>query len=394
MQTLLAYGSHPLPLPAGLEAEVIPPPAPAPVADLDAALGAALAAPIGAPGAPPLGSGATPRTRAVIILSDASRDEPRHALFRAARAALSPVPDERVTIAIANGTHAPGDLARLGLPAALLARHPVVNHDGRAAELLDLGSTARGTRVRVPPSLLEADVVVATGRVKPHYFAGFGGGAKAIFPGLGHTDDIRRNHLLKAEPGARLGVVDGNPCRDDLEEAARFLPAPAHLLNVVEVGGAIIGAVAGDLVAAHRAGVAMARPLCGVRAARADVVIVSAPLPVSASLYQASKLIPPAGLLLEEGGVVIVAAECPDGTGPLAVVNEGIFALGVSRYLPPGASVILVSGMDEATVAKTYGRFAPSLEAATAEAFRIVGKARPRVIVMPDASDLVPEAVG
>jgi nickel-dependent lactate racemase len=387
----LAYGRRPLQLPPGLDAEVIPPPAPAPLTSLDAALRAALAAPVGAP---PLASLATPRTRALVVVSDASRDEPRLALFRAVRAALGAVPDDRIAIAVANGTHAPGELARLGLPAELLARHRLVNHDGRAPELVEVGRTARGTRVRVNPCLLEADLVVATGRVKPHYFAGFGGGAKAIFPGLGHGDDIRQNHLLKAEPGARLGAVEGNPCRDDLEEAARLVPRPAHLLNVVEVGGAIVGAVAGDLVAAHRAGVAIARPLCEVRAARADVVIVSAPLPVSGSLYQASKLIPPAGLLLADGGVVIVAAECPDGTGPLAVVNEGIFALGVSRYLPKRASVILVSGMDEGTVAKTYARFVPSLEAAIAEAFRIVGKARPRVVVMPDASDLVPEAVG
>lgn len=393
METLLEYGRRPLTLtwPAEAEVEVIPPPEAAAVPDLAAALAGALAAPIGAAA---LASLATERTRAVVIVSDGSRDEPREALVRAVRAALAVVPDERIAIAVANGTHAPAALARLGLSAELLARHRVVNHDGLAPELVEIGRTARGTRVRVHPCLLEADLVVATGRVKPHYFAGFGGGAKAIFPGLGHTDDIRQNHLLKAEPGARLGVVDGNPCRDDLEEAARLVPRTAHLLNVVEVGGAIVGAVAGDLVAAHRAGVAMARPRCGVHAARADVVVVSAPLPVSGSLYQASKLIPPAGILLADGGVVIVAAECPDGTGPLAVVNEGIFALGVRRYLPPRASVMLVSGMDEGTVARTYARYAPSLESALAEAFRIVGKERPRVIVMPDASDLVPEAVG
>jgi nickel-dependent lactate racemase len=162
------------------------------------------------------------------------------------------------------------------------------------------------------------------------------------------------------------------------------------MLNVVVVGGAVVGAVAGDVVYAHREGVALARPWCEVEAARADVVVVSAPLPVSSSLYQASKLVPPAGLLLREGGVVVVAAECPEGTGPLDVVNEKIFALGVRRYLPESCSLLLVSGLDEATVARTYATYAPSLEAALARARELVGKASPDVAVLPDAGDLVP----
>jgi nickel-dependent lactate racemase len=160
---------------------------------------------------------------------------------------------------------------------------------------------------------------------------------------------------------------------------------------VVEAGGAILGAVAGDVVLAHREGVRRLAPWVEVRAAPADVVIVSAPLPVTGSLYQASKLVPPAGRLLKPGGVVILAAECGEGTGPLTVVNEAIFALGVRRYLPERYTLLLVSSLDEATVARTYARHAPSLEAALAEARRLTGPAA-RVLVLPDAGDLVPSA--
>src|SRR6266542_241136 len=85
------------------------------------------------------------------------------------------------------------------------------------------------------------------------------------------------------------------------------------MLNVVEVRGAVLGAVGGDLVYAHREGVRIARPACEVRAPPADCVVASAPLPVSSSLRQASKLVAPAALLLREGGTAIVVAECPDG---------------------------------------------------------------------------------
>ena len=389
----LGYGARPLALrlPEGLEAEVLPPPAPPGVPSLAAALAEALRHPIGAR---PLREVTTARTRAVIIVSDASRHEPRMELYAAARRELAALPDDQITLAVANGTHAPGPLERLGLPASVLARHRVVNHDARdEGSMVEVGRTSRGTRLRVNRCVVEADVVVSTGRVKPHYFAGYGGGAKGIFPGLGHNDDIRQNHALKADPASSLGRADGNPCREDIEEAVRRIGRDTFLINVAEAGGRYLGAVAGDLVLAHREAVRMLRPWVEVAAAPADAVIVSAPLPVSGSLYQASKLVPPAGLLLREGGVVIMAAECPEGTGPLKTVNEGIFALGVRRFLPQRYTLLLVSSMDEATVAQTYARRAPSLEAALAEMLRIAGPS-PRVVVMPDAGDLVPVRAG
>jgi nickel-dependent lactate racemase len=385
----LGYGARPLSLtlPPGLEAEVLPAPAPPPLADLRGALAGALARPIGCR---PLGERVTARTCAVVIVSDASRDEPRAELFEAVREALGALPDDQITLAVANGTHQPGPVERLGLPDAVLRRHRVVNHDSRdQAQLVEVGRTAHGTRLRVNRCLVEADLIVTTGRIKPHYFAGYGGGTKGIFPGLGAEADIRQNHLLKADPASSLGRADGNPCRDDLEDAARRLGRDTFMLNVVEAGGTITGAVAGDLVLAHREGVRQLRPWVEVRAAPAPLVVVSAPLPVSGSLYQASKLVVPAGLLLQDGGVVIVAAECPEGTGPLQTVNQAIFTLGVRRFLPERYTLLLVSGLDQATVEQTYARHAPSLAWAVAEAARLIG-GRGRVLVMPDAGDLVP----
>jgi hypothetical protein len=61
----------------------------------------------------------------------------------------------------------------------------------------------------------------------------------------------------------------------------------------------------------------------------------------------------------------------------------------VSLYLPERYTLFLVSGLDEATVKQTYARHAPSLDWAVAEAARLMG-GRGRVLVMPDAGDLVP----
>jgi lactate racemase len=328
---------------------------------------AALAAPVGAPR---LSSLIDRASRVVVIVSDATRDEPREAMFLALRAELSAVPDAQISLLIASGTHAPRPPETV-LPPWLLARHRVEVHDGHdPAASVDLGQTPEGTRVRVNRALCEADIVISAGRIRPHYFAGYSGGAKGIFPGCALAIDARQNHLLKADASARLGRLDDNRCRLDMEAASRLLPARAYLLNVVaDCDGRHLGAFAGDLVAAHRAACAAAAPLFVARGERSRVVVASDLPPVTSSLYQASKLLPPAGALLEPGGEAIILAACEEGTGPLQVVNDGIYRLGIQHHLPEGHVVRLVSSLPEHTVALTYARYATDL----ADALRAAG---------------------
>jgi nickel-dependent lactate racemase len=325
----------------------------------------ALAHPVGAP---PLGGLVGPRSRVAIVVSDATREEPRDGLVGALREALAVVPDDQITLVIASGTHAPRP-AETALGEELRARYRVVVHDGHDPEsCFDAGTTPEGTRVRLDRAL-QCDLVVSTGRIRPHYFAGYSGGAKGIFPGCALAGDARQNHLFKALPSARLGRLDDNRCRLDMEAAARLLPCPAYLLNVVaDVDGNYVGAFAGDLVAAHRAACELARPLFLARGPASRVVVASDLPPVTSSLYQASKLLPPAGALLTAGGTAIMVARCEEGIGPLQVVNEGIYRLGVRHHLPEGHLVRLVSGMSEEEASRSYARPAASLEAALAEA--------------------------
>lgn len=315
-----------------------------------------------------------------IVVSDATRDEPRGDLVRAVLDELGA--EVRLTVAIANGTHAPGDVSALDLPPSVVPL--VVNHDSTdSTDFVDVGVTRRGTRVRFPQWLTRQDLVVACGRIKPHYFAGFGAGAKAIFPGLGVREDIRQNHLLKADPTARIGRLTGNVCREDMEEAVRLLGVETFLLNVVIDGFGGVRAVAGDVVVAHRALADESRPLWTVRSPRADVVVVSESLPVTASLYQASKLLAPAATILRDGGTVVLAAECPLGTGPLAVVNDGIYRLGIQPLF--GRHIInMVSSLTPAVVAQTYCQYAASVES-------VLATATGDMVVIPRAGDLIPE---
>lgn len=321
--------------------------------------------------------------RVTLIISDPTRREPRESFVRAIRERIS---GATWTLAIATGTHGPCQLDALGVPAELVRDMTIVNHDGHRADgLVDLGTTARGTPVRVHRCLLDADLVVATGCIRPHYFAGFGAGAKALFPGLGEAAAIRINHRLKTEPNARAGVFVGNPCRDDLEEAVARIPTPTFLVNgVYRPDDQIETVVAGDVIGAFRDGAAIAKRLFTVHARPAPLVIASDALPVSASLYQAAKIAAATAPLVEPGGTLAVVAECRDGVEPLEVVNEAIVRIGVLPRLPPGARLVLVSDLGEAVTNRTLLDYAASVDA-------ILDQTSGPVTVVPRASQLICE---
>jgi nickel-dependent lactate racemase len=329
---------------------------------LDHLLASALDHPVDAPR---LDDQVAAAARVLVVVSDATRAEPRGLLVGAVLARLPA--STRITVAVATGTHAPSPLEDLASELAPADRRRIagwVNHDGRdRSALVRLGTTTRGTPVTVNRALLDADLVVATGCIIPHYFAGFGAGSKAIFPGLGGSVEVRINHRLKMEPGSRAGVVDENPCRADLEEGAALLPRPAFLLNaVLDDDGAARAAVAGDLRRAFRAGARLCDPLYRVTAPSSRRIVVSGRGPVTASLYQASKLVAAAAPLLAPGGTIIVVAECDQGTGPLDIVNHGIYDIGIKPRLPRDHRVVLVSGLARDDVERTYCEWAPSVE--------------------------------
>jgi nickel-dependent lactate racemase len=331
-----------------------------PVAPLPDLLRRALREPIGSPSIAELARGAS---RIAVIISDASRDEPREEMLDVLFGVL---PWERVTLVVAAGTHTATDAV---VPARYRSREVVVHDATRLDRMVDLGATREGTRVRLLREVAEADLVVVTGRIRPHYFGGYSGGVKGLFPGCAYKEDILQNHLLKADPTARLGRVDGNRCRADMEDAALRVRGRVVVLNVLcDLDGAPRAAASGDPLAAHRALTAAAGELFVVKAPRARTVIVADRPPVSRSLYQASKCLPPAGAILEDGGTVILVAECDEGIAPEERVNEGIYRLGVSRQLPERHRVILVSSLPEETVRRSYAEYAPDLPSALAAA--------------------------
>ena len=370
MQVELGWGPHPLTVwvPPGSTVLTAPPPPPA--VDAARAVKAALEAPVGLP---PLDALLATHRHVCVLIPDATRKGIADAVLPVLLPRLAAA-GVRWTVGVATGKHPPDP----GPPGAWV-------HDARSPDLVPVGFTARGTDVRYPSAVLDADLRVLVGEVRPHYFAGYAGGAKLLFPGVAGEAGIWHNHALKAAAGARLGVVLGNPCRADMEAAAAMAGPSFAICGVRRADGRLVAVEAGDPVGAHRAAVDRARavfevPVC----ARSPVVLVSDAAPVTTSLYQACKLLPPAGRVLTDGGTIILAAACDAGLGPVQVINEAIYRLGVVHALPPRHRVILVSLQPEAAVAATFAEWAPDVPTALERA------GGGPVLVLPRAGDLVP----
>lgn len=354
-----------------------------PEADLKTVLKNALYNPIGTPR---LKDFVKSHHKVGIVLSDATRMVPRQEILDSILEEINYVNEKNITLFIGGGNHQEYDLKLLGLREEIFKKFNLVYHHSLDdSEMQYVGKTKEGTEVKVNKQFMECDIKILTGALKPHYFAGFSGGAKGLLPGVSSFTTIATNHLMKSRPTAKLGITDGNPVREDMEEAAR-LAGVNFILNVaMNHKGEVIHAVAGDVVSAHREGIKWTRRITEVKIkSKADIVIASDKPPITIDLYQASKLVAPAGCFLKDGGSVILAAECNEGTGPLNIVNTVIYETGLKNYLPQNHSVYLVSSIDERTVSETYCKYGGELE----ELLQRFSDAS--VIVLPYAGWIIP----
>ena len=81
---------------------------------------------------------------------------------------------------------------------------------------------------------VEADLLIATGIVEPHQYAGYSGGRKtvAVEAQLGSVDRLHAWPGIRRPPGTRLGLLEGNPFHQAMTEAAHRAGL-RFILNVV-----------------------------------------------------------------------------------------------------------------------------------------------------------------
>ncbi len=276
----------------------------------------ALSAPIGSA---PLRELVKPGEKIAIVTSDISRPMPSWK-------ALPPVLDELyaagaraedITLVFALGSHRNHTAEERRHLAGERAWAEIRCVDSVPADCVHLGETSRGTPVDIFRPVAEADRVVCLGNIEYHYFAGYSGGAKAIMPGVSTPEAIQTNHRNMVSPDACAGKLEGNPVRDDIEEAAAISGIDFIVNVVLDEHKEIIRAFAGDVTKAHRAGCAFLDTLYSKPiAAPADIVLVSqGGAPKDLNLYQTQKALDNAKHAVRDGGIIILIGSCREGLG-------------------------------------------------------------------------------
>ncbi|MDR2143197.1 MAG: nickel-dependent lactate racemase [Treponema sp.] len=382
--------------------------------------------------AKPCGPGAAPGTslaeflrggrRILIIINDATRPTPTEAIL----AALLPVceetgiGEENLSLLVATGAHrAPAEDEYRQILGRFFERlRPrCFHHDARKDDdMTDIGTTRNGTPMLLNRRLFEADRIIATGSVEPHYFAGFTGGRKAFLPGIAAYKTIEANHRQALSPKAHSLALEGNPVHEDMMDALPLIKAPVFsVMTVLDKEQGVAAATAGDLMASFYKAVEIARKIfCVAVSSKADIVVSVAKFPMDIDLYQSQKAIDNGAVALKDGGTLILVSSCRDGIGDEAYAKllaessspadaiERIragYKLGYHKAAKMAevsgrATVRAVSELGEERLSSMFIKKAASpqqaLDEALAEA-KSKGNPCPKILVLPDGCVTVPD---
>ena len=313
------------------------------------------------------------------------------------------IPDENMQIVFSLGTHRLMTHEEMveGVGAEVAGRLKMYNSDAKIAEDFEyFGATSRFTPVLINKRICHSDHIILTGTIVHHYFSGYGGGRKAVLPGCAAMETVRHNHSFMLDPRAGLGAMDGNPVYDDqMEGVALWAEAMKKRGTSVFLFNAILDAehrflrmFAGDYIAAHKEACKFVDQVYGVKIPKqADVVIASCGgYPKDINVYQMQKTMDNAVLACRQGGVVILLAECEEGSGS-AVLEETCKRLGSIDAIEKEIKDRFVIGANKAYAVTRLFKKAHFEALAAAEKY--VGKDY-SVVLMPTGSLTVPLVEG
>jgi nickel-dependent lactate racemase len=266
----------------------------------------------------PLPEVAKGKNRIVIISTDATRLTKDHLMIPSILNVLAQagVGEEKIEVIIGRGQHREmtEEEVEQKLGRDVLDRVTVVQHNPDR-NLVDFGATRRGNRVLVNSEAAGADLRISTGNIVPHGYAGFGGGAKSILPGVCGRETIYRNHLYVVEGKSRPGFLEDNPIRIEMEEAAAMVGLNFIVNTVMNSEGRIVKVFAGHFLRGHREGTRLAKDLLCVQMPSRAEVVVSSGSPMDIDFYQASRALEMGDQAVADGGVYILASPCYEVVG-------------------------------------------------------------------------------
>ena len=255
---------------------------------------------------------------AVVICTDITRPTPDKLLIPPILDELNKggISDKNIKVIIARGQHRKmtEEEVKEKVGEEVLKRVKISQHDPDN-NLFYLGKSKRGNELWMNKDVAQADIKISTGNIVPHRYAGYGGGAKSILPGISSRETIGHNHLYVETGEAALGKTKGNPVREEMEEAAKMIGLDMIVNTVMNVKNEIVKVVAGDPAMAHQAGVKICNDIYGVKIPEKADIILASSYPMDATFYQASKTLEAVGHIIKENSTIIMISPCYEGIG-------------------------------------------------------------------------------
>lgn len=257
----------------------------------------------------------------LFVVNDAYRSTPTEQLLTWLDAFEHTILD-RAGFLIATGAHSaptPEQLPQIFGSHFLRLSDRVSWHDCRDIDsMVSVGRDRFDGEVYLDRRVVEAESVFVIGSVEPHYFAGFTGGRKSLFPGLTDLATIERNHNLANSLEAQPMRLKGNPVAEHLGQLLDLVDLEKYFTAqiVMDARRNVAGVYCGRLDKAFEEAIGLASKLYGHPVTgKYDLAIAALNPPLDRNLYQAQKALENCQAAVVDGGAVVVVSGCEEGIG-------------------------------------------------------------------------------
>ena len=253
----------------------------------------------------------------LIIVNDGSRSTPTQIVISVI---YDQIKDKKFKFLVALGTHPkPTEIEfdRIFGKYYNEFKDRIFCHDSIHDEMTNLGTTSRGTPIRINSEVTKADAVIIISSVEPHYFAGFTGGRKSFLPGVAAFESIEKNHSLALQDKAKILELEGNPVHEDMKEAADMVTTETFcILTVLDTNDKIFYATSGNMHSTLKnASEKVIEVFAPKVKEKADIIIAINQQPLNRNLYQSQKGLENCKSILQENGIFILVSSCNEGIG-------------------------------------------------------------------------------
>lgn len=274
------------------------------------------------------------KIRPVIIVDDLSRPTESHRILPILLEEIlnAGIKLEKIDLLVSLGAHRPMSREELvkKLGENIVNSIKIYNHNPYE-NLKLIGKTSNGTPLYLNKFLVDSDMKIIVGSVLPHPYAGFGGGAKLVLPGLAGIDSIEQNHKPSFSGiSGKIGHVEGNERRAEIENAAEMVGIDFAVNTICNSKGKTAGIYAGNLSKSYSAAVKFAQKVYATDVPyNLDVGIFNA-FPKDNGLIQSFNALniwstrDKDKQIVKPGGTIIICSSCPDGVGYHGLTDKGM----------------------------------------------------------------------